>query len=102
MTNDQEPIPTVDTDREAEIWDGVTCVIYAAEKQCPPDDYAKRLEVARRAIGEPWRAFDLHDPACPKTEGQACCCGLVSVFTNDRWVAYVDMFHTLQTVHAIH
>jgi len=45
-------------------WDGVTYVIFAAERQCPSEDYQGRLEVARQAIGELWRAFDLHDPAC--------------------------------------
>lgn len=84
-------------------WDGVTYVIFAAEWQCLPEDYQGRLEVARQAIGDPLRAFDFHDPACPRIDGGDCCaCGLVSIFTNDRWVAYVDMFHALQSVDSIH
>lgn len=101
MTDDQEPISNVDTDSSMEGWDGVTYVIFAAERQCLPEDFQGRLEVARQAIGEPWRAFDLHDPLCPKIEGRECACGLVSVFTNDRWVAYVDAFHILQIVHPV-
>jgi hypothetical protein len=84
-----------------EPWDGVTYVIYAAERQCLPEDFEGRLEVARQAIGEPWRAFDLHDPLCPRAEGRDCTCGLVSVFTNDRWVAYVDAFHAVQAIHGL-
>lgn len=102
MAEDQEPISTLETDTTMEGWDGVTYVIFAAERQCAPEDYHGRLEVARAAIGDPSRTFDLHDPACPKIDGGPCCCGLVSVFTNDRWVAYVDMFHSLQAVHAMH
>lgn len=101
MTDDQEPISTVDTDSPMEGWDGVTYVIFAAERQCLPEDFQGRQEVARAAIGQPLRAFDLHDPACPKIEGRECTCGLVSIFTNDRWVAYVDMFHNLQAVHPL-
>lgn len=101
MADDQEPISTVETDSSMEGWDGITYVIFAAERQCAPEDYQGRLEVARQAIGEPVSAFDLHDPACPKIDGGPCCCGLVSIFTNDRWVAYVDMFHTLQAVHSL-
>lgn len=101
MADDREPISTVDADSLVEPWDGVTYVIYAAERQCLPEDFEGRVEVARQAIGDPWRAFDLHDPACPKTEGGCCACGLVSVFTNDRWVAYVDMFHNLQATHSL-
>lgn len=99
MTDEQEPISTVDTDSSMEGWDGVTYVIFAAERQCLPEDYQGRLEVARQAIGEPLRAFDLHDPACPKVEGGACACGLVSIFTNARWVAYVDMYCRVQAIH---
>lgn len=95
MSDAPEAISEVEADSSVEGWDGVTYVIFAAEWQCPPEDYQGRQEVARAAIGQPLRAFDLHDPACPKIEGRACCCGLVTVFTNDRWVAYVDMFHTL-------
>lgn len=102
MADDLEPISTVETDSSMEGWDGITYVIFAAERQCPPEDYQGRLEVARQAIGEPVSAFDLHDPACPKIEGGPCRCGLVSIFTNDRWVAYVDMAHALQAVYAIH
>ena len=83
-------------------WEGITYVIFAAERQCRPEDYQGRLEVARQDIGEPWRAFDLHDPACPRIEGGDCACGLVSIFTNDRWVAYVDMFNRLQAIHSLH
>lgn len=101
MADDLEPISTVETDSSMEGWDGITYVIFAAERQCPPEDYQGRLEVARQAIGEPVSAFDLHDPACPKIEGGACCCGLVSVFTNDRWVAYVGMSHTVQAIHGL-
>lgn len=49
----------------------ITYVIYAAERQCLPEDYQGRIEVARQAIGEPWRAVDLHDPLCPKIEAGA-------------------------------
>lgn len=102
MAEDQEPISTLEADSSMEGWDGITYVIFAAEWQCPPEDYQGRLEVAREAIGQPSRAFDLHDPACPRTEGEACCCGLVSVFTNDRWVAYVDIRHQVVGKHPIH
>jgi hypothetical protein len=95
-------VSTVDTDSKPEVWDGITYVIYAAEQECLPEDYQGRLEVARQAIGEPWRAFDLHDPACPKIDGGECARGLVSVFTNGRWVAYVDMSHGLQALHSLH
>lgn len=71
MTDEQEPISTVDTDSSMEGWDGVTYVIFAAERQCLPEDFQGRLQVARQAIGEPWRAFDLHDPACRSRVGTA-------------------------------
>ncbi|MGH8036497.1 MAG: hypothetical protein ACREPD_02025 [Stenotrophomonas sp.] len=101
VAEDQEPISTVEVDSSMEGWDGVTYVIFAAERQCLPEDYEGRLAVATQAIGQPWRHFDLHDPTCPRIDGGPCCCGLVSVFTNDRWVAYVDMSHAVQAVHSI-
>lgn len=85
-----------------ESWDGVTDLIFASERQCLPEDYQGRLEVARQAIGEPTRAFDLHNPACPRVEGGNCACGLVSIFTNDRWVAHVDMFRAIQEIYPLH
>lgn len=41
----------------------VTYVIFAAERKSCLRGLRTRLEVARKAIGEPCRVFDLHDPA---------------------------------------
>lgn len=58
-------------------WDGFTYVIFAAERQFAPEDYQGRLEVARQAIGEPLRAFDLHDPAlAPRLRAGLAAAGL--------------------------
>lgn len=102
MADDQTPISTVETDRSEETWDGVTYVVYAAERQCLPEDFEGRAEVARDAIGEPWRAYDLHDGRCSAWTGGHCQCGLISCFSNGRWVAEVDMFHSVQDIYPLH
>lgn len=91
----------MDADKQGGGLDGIIYDIYAAEGQCLPEDYQVRLDVARQAIGEPLRVFDLHEPACPRTDGRDCACGLVSIFTNERWVAYVDMFHAIQEIYPL-
>lgn len=101
MADDQTPISTVETDRSQEAWDGVTYVVYAAERQCLPEDFEGRAEVAQDAIGEPWKAYDLHDGRCPAWAGGHCQCGLVSCFSNGRWVAEVDMFHSVIDQHSL-
>lgn len=101
MADDQTPISTVETDRSQEAWDGVTYVVYAAERQCLPEDFEGRAEVAKDAIGEPWRVYDLHDGRCPAWTGGHCRCGLISCFSNGRWVAEVDMFHSVIDQHSL-
>lgn len=102
MADEQTPFSTVETDRSQEAWDGVTYVVYAAERQCLPEDFEGRAGVAKDAIGEPWKAYDLHDGRCPAWAGGHCQCGLVSCFSNGRWVAEVDMFHSLQSLYSLH
>jgi hypothetical protein len=102
VADDQTPISTVETDRSQEAWDGVTYVVYASERQCLPEDFEGRAEVAKDAIGEPWRAYDLHDGRCPAWTGGHCQCGLVSCFSNGRWVAEVDVFHSVIDQHSLH
>ncbi|PJL60173.1 hypothetical protein B9Y82_16145 [Stenotrophomonas maltophilia] len=80
----------------------MTYEVFAAERQCLPEDFEGRMQVAAAAIGAPWRAYDLHDGRCPAWTGRHCQCGLVSCFSNARWVAEVDMFHSLQAVHLMH
>lgn len=99
VTDEQEPISTVDTDSPLKSWDGVTYVIYAAERQFLPEDYQDRLEVARQAIGEPGRRPPR--PSVPQDRVTARAFGLVSIFTNARWVAYVDAVHSLKAVYSV-
>lgn len=102
MAEEQTSISTLEADGPSEAWDGVTYVVFAAERQCLPEDFEGRAEVAKEAIGEPWKAYDLHDGRCPAWTGGHCQCGLVSCFSNGRWVAEVDMSHSLQQVHSLH
>ncbi len=101
MADDQVTNSTVESG-SPEAWDGVTYVVFAAERQCLPEDFEGRAEVAKEAIGEPWGAYDLHDRRCPVWAGGRCQCGLISCFSNDRWVAEIDMFHSVQAIYAIH
>lgn len=65
MADDQEAISTVEPDGSPETWDGVTYEVFAAERQCLPEDFEGRMQVATAAIGAPWRAYALHDGRCP-------------------------------------
>lgn len=98
MADDREAISTLEADSSHESWDGVTYKVLAAERQCLPEDFEGRMQVAAAAIGAPWKAYDLHDGRCPAWAGRHCQCGLISCFSNGRLVAEVDMFHCLQAV----
>lgn len=103
MADDQTPISTVvEADRSQEAWDGVTYVVFAAKRQCLPEDFEGRMAVATETIGVPWRAYDLHDGRCPMLAGGNCQCRLVSYFSNGRWIAGVDMFHSIQAIVLLH
>lgn len=102
MAEEQTSISTLETDGPPEVWDGVTYVVFAAERQCLPEDFEGRAEVAKDAIGEPWKAYDLHDGRCPAWTGGHCQCGLISCFSNGRWVAEVDIFHSVQDIYPLH
>lgn len=71
MANDREAISTLEADSSQESWDGVTYEVFAAERQCLPEDFEGRMQVAAAAIGAPWRAYDLHDGLCPILRGGA-------------------------------
>jgi len=101
MAEEQTSISTLEGDGPPEVWDGATYVVFAAERQCLPEDFEGRAEVARDAIGEPWKAYDLHDGRCPAWAGGHCRCGLVSCFSNGRWVVEVDMFHSVIDQHSL-
>jgi len=79
----------------------VTYVVFAAERHCLPEDFEGRAEAAKDAIGEPWRAYDLHDGRCPAWTGGHCQCGLVSCFSNGRWVVEIDLFHSVIDQHSL-
>lgn len=94
MADDQMPISTVETDRSQEAWDGVTYVVYAAERQCLPEDFESWAEVAKDAIGEPWKAYDLHEGRCPAWTGGHCQCGRLAVSATAggwlRWTCFTQ------------
>lgn len=48
------------------------------------------------------KGYDLHDGRCPVLNGGNCQCGLVSYFSNGRWIAGVDMFHSTQDIFPLH
>ncbi len=102
VADDREAISTLEVDNSQESWDGVTYEVFAAERQCLPEDFEGRMQVAAAAIGAPWRAYDLHDGRCPALSGGNCQCGLVSYFSNERWIAGVDMFHSIQDIFPLH
>lgn len=102
MAEEQTSISTLEGDGPPEVWDGVTYVVFAAERQCLPEDFEGRAEVANEAIGEPWKAYDLHDGRCPAWTGGHCQCGLVSCFSNGRWVVEVDVFHSVVDRYSLH
>lgn len=102
MADDREAISTLDADSSQESWDGVTYVVFAAERQCLPEDLEGRMQVATAAIGVPWRAYDLHEGRCPILVGGNCQCGLVSYFSNGRWIAGVDIFHSVVNQYSLH
>lgn len=102
MAEDRTPISTLEVDGAAEAWDGVTYEVFAAERQCLPEDFEGRMQVATAAIGAPWRAYDLHDGLCPVLSGGNCQCGLVSYFSNGRWIAGVDIFHCVVDQYSLH
>ena len=102
MADDREAISTLEADSSHESWGGVTYEAFTAERQCLPEDFEGRMQVAAAAIGAPWRAYDLHDGLCPILRGGNCQCGLVSYFSNGRWIAGVDMFHSIQDIFPLH
>lgn len=65
-------------------------------------EFLDRMGVAQEYRPDVYRHYVIHDSRCPATAtaGEACDCGLISVFASDRAMVIVDCQHVAE-VHAL-